>query len=166
MKTSFGLAALVLATLLARSTEARSEKENKADMETMSYNAELKAGFDEAIDRVTAALKDEQFGVISRIDLHSTFKEKLGVDMPSHTILGACNPKLAHKAVSASPEASLMLPCNVTVQQVRENRVMVRIVSPEAVMSGAGLDKDPVIREVGLEADARLKRVANALGEL
>jgi uncharacterized protein (DUF302 family) len=164
MKISFGLAGLVIATLLVGSTEARSEKEKETDMETMSYNAELQVGFDEAIDRVTAALKAEQFGVISRIDLHATFKEKLGVDMPPHTILGACNPKLAHKAVSSSPEASLMLPCNVTVQQVGENRVMVRIVSPEAVMSGAGLDKDPVIREVGLEADARLKRVAKALG--
>jgi len=151
--------------MLAGSTEAKGEKEKEKDMQTMSYNAELQVGFDEAIDQVTAALKDEQFGVISRIDLHSTFKQKLGVDMPPHIILGACNPKLAHKAVSASPEASLMLPCNVTVQQVGENRVMVRIVSPETVMSGAGLDKDPAIREVGLEADAGLKRVAKALGE-
>jgi hypothetical protein len=59
-----------------------------------------------------------------------------------------------------------MLPCNVTVQAVHETRVMVRIVSPVAVMAGAGLDKNPVVREIGLEADARLKRVAKALSQL
>lgn len=132
----------------------------------MTYDAELPLGFDEAIDRVTAALKAEQFGVISRIDLHATFKEKLSVDMPPHTILGACNPKLAHKAVSALPECAIMLPCNVTVQALDDKRVIVRLVRPVAVMAGAALDENPAVREVGLEADARLKRIAQALGQM
>jgi uncharacterized protein (DUF302 family) len=132
-------------------------------MENLSYNAELSTSFDEAIEQVTDALKTEGFGIISRIDMHTTFKEKLDIDMPPHTILGACNPKLAHKAVTAMPEASLMLPCNVTVQQLDDQVAIVRIVSPEVMMAGAGLDDNPDIKEVGTEANVRLKRVANAL---
>ena len=131
-------------------------------METLSYNAELKTGFDEAIEQVTEALKEEGFGIISRIDMHTTFKEKIDKEIPPHTILGACNPGLAHKAVTALPEASLMLPCNVTVQQEGDG-VVVRIVSPEAMMATAGLDDNPAVKEVGEEANVRLLRVAEAL---
>ena len=131
-------------------------------METISYNATLHTGFDEAIETVTAALKEEGFGIISRIDMHTTFKEKIDKDIPPHTILGACNPVLAHKAVTALPEASLMLPCNVTVQQEGDS-VVVRIVSPEAMMEAAGLTDNPIIKEVGEDANIRLKRAADAL---
>ncbi len=132
-------------------------------MDAISYDVELPLEFDEAITQVTEALKAEQFGIISRIDLHVTFKEKLGVDGPPHTILGACNPTLAHKAVSTMPEAAVMLPCNVTIQAAEDKRTIVRIVSAAAVMAGAGLEKDPVVRAVGEEADAKLKRVAQIL---
>jgi uncharacterized protein (DUF302 family) len=131
-------------------------------MEPMSYDAELAMNFDQAIDRVTAALKAEGFGVISRIDMHTTLKEKIDKEIPPHTILGACNPGLAHKAVSTMPEASLMLPCNVTVQQ-EGDVIVIRIVSPEAMMAAAGLSDNPVIKEVGDEANTRLKRVAESL---
>jgi uncharacterized protein (DUF302 family) len=129
----------------------------------MTYDSELSSGFEEAIERVIEALKAEQFGIVSRIDLHATFKEKLGVEMPPHTILGACNPKLAHKAVSSTPEAAVMLPCNVTVQEADAGRTVVRIVNPQEVMAGSGLDRNPAVREVGEEADLRLKRVAESL---
>jgi uncharacterized protein (DUF302 family) len=130
-------------------------------MDPISYNAELNAGFDDAIEQVTAALKAEGFGIISRIDMHTTFKEKIDKDIPPHTILGACNPVLAHKAVTAMAEASLMLPCNVTVQQ-EGDKVVVRIVNPEAIMSSAGLDKNVSVKEVGTEANDRLKRAAES----
>ena len=132
-------------------------------MKKLAYVAELAVGFDETIERVTEALAAEQFGIISRIDLHATFEKKLGVDMPPHTILGACNPKLAHQAVTALPEASLMLPCNVTVQAIDEDHTVVRIVRPKTIMADAGLDENPVVREVGDAADAGLKRVAEGL---
>ena len=131
-------------------------------MEPMSYDAELAMNFDQAIDRVTEALKAEGFGVISRIDMHTTLKEKIDKEIPPHAILGACNPALAHKAVSTMPEASLMLPCNVTVQQ-EGDVIVIRIVSPEAMMAAAGLSDNPVIKEVGDEANTRLKRVAESL---
>ena len=148
---------------LVTSGVVQSETEKQVTMDAMTYNVELSLGFDETIKRVSKELKAEEFGIVSRIDLHTTFKKKLGVDGSPHTILGACNPKLAHKAVSAMPEAAIMLPCNVTVQAAGDKRTIVRIVRPIAVMIGAGLEKNSVVREVGEEADAKLKRVAQAL---
>jgi uncharacterized protein (DUF302 family) len=155
--------ALGAVVLLAATGAAHGESERQVTMNAMTHDVELPVGFNEAINRVTEALKTEQFGIVSRIDLHTTFKEKLGVDGMPHTILGACNPKLAHKAVSAMAEAAVMLPCNVTVQSVGEKLTIVRIVNPAAVMAAAGLEKYPVVREVGEEADAKLKQVAQAL---
>ena len=151
-------AILILAT--GCTTSHLEHKENA--MEPISYNATLDMDFDDAIEEVTQALKNEGFGIISRIDMHTTFKQKIDRDIPPHTILGACNPVLAHKAVTAMPEASLMLPCNVTVQ-AEGDAVVVRIVSPEAMMAAAGMDDNPVLQEVGNEANVRLKRVAYSL---
>lgn len=155
-------AMLVSALLFAGGCAIRIGKTMEAPMQPMSYNAELKMEFDAAIEHVTAALKEEGFGIISRIDMHTTFKEKIDKEIPPHTILGACNPVLAHKAVTAVPEASLMLPCNVTVQQ-EGDVVVVRIANPDMMMSAAGLEDNSVLREVGAEADERLKRVAAKL---
>jgi uncharacterized protein (DUF302 family) len=131
-------------------------------MEEMSYNATLNIGFDEAIQQVTVALKEEGFGIISRIDLHATFKEKIDKEIAPHVILGACNPTLAYTAVTAMPEASLMLPCNVTVQQ-EDDIVAVRITNPVAMVQAAGLDDRQDVKEMAVEADTRLKRVAELL---
>jgi uncharacterized protein (DUF302 family) len=149
--------------ILVTGNVVRSETEKQVTTDAITYNVEMSLGFDEAIIRVLEKLKTEKFGIVSRIDLLTTFKKKLGVDIPPHTILGACNPKLAHKAVSNMPEAAIMLPCNVTVQAAGEKRTIVRIVRPIAVMIGAGLEKNLIVREVGEEADAKLKRVAQAL---
>jgi uncharacterized protein (DUF302 family) len=142
-----------------------SQEKDMTSTNDLAYVAELPCGFDDAIEQVTTALKAEQFGIISRIDLHTTFKEKLGVDMKPHTILGACNPKLAHQAVTARPEASLMLPCNVTVQYVDDQKTIVRIGNPHTFMAISGLDQDKVIRSVGDQANERLQRVAQSLSD-
>ncbi|MEK7381641.1 MAG: DUF302 domain-containing protein [Gemmatimonadota bacterium] len=120
----------------------------------------LKASHHEAIATVTAALKEAGFGVLTRIDLHQAFRDKLGVEHPPHTILGACNPPLAHKAISADPLVGLMLPCNVTVEETAEGAV-VRVVDPEAML-GSGLDAGPTIREVAHDAAVRLRGVLSA----
>lgn len=132
-------------------------------MNEMSFNVELSIPFDQAIERVTEALKTEEFGVLTRIDLHNAFKEKLGETFRPYVILGACNPKLAHKAVSIRPEVGLFLPCNVMVEQLGENRIKVSILNPDSMMQAAGLDSDSTLKEVGAEAGERLKRVAQAL---
>jgi len=131
-------------------------------MSDMAFEVTVNAPYAEAMERVIGALKVEGFGVLTRIDVHDTFKEKLEVDFRNYSILGACNPTLAHKALSNRPDAGLMLPCNVIVEQV-ENGTLVRIVDPASMMQAGGLSGDPSMEEVGSEAGARLRRVADAL---
>ena len=131
-------------------------------MSEMAYEVTIDAPYAEALPRVIEALKEEGFGVLTRIDVHDAFKEKLGVEFRNYSILGACNPPLAHKALSNRPDAGLMLPCNVIVEE-REGGTLVRIVDPAAMMQAGGLAGDPVLQEVGGEAEKRLRRVAEAL---
>ena len=133
-------------------------------MSEMAFEVTVKAPYAEALDRVINALKVEGFGVLTRIDVHDTFKEKLDLDFRNYSILGACNPSLAYKALSNRPDAGLMLPCNVIVEEV-DNGTLVRIVDPAAMMQAGNLAGDPAIDEVGSEAGARLRRVADALGD-
>jgi len=128
----------------------------------MAFEVVVRAPYAEAVDRVVEALKVEGFGVLTRIDVHDTLKEKLDVDFRNYSILGACNPPLAHKALSKRPDAGLMLPCNVIVEEIDEG-TLVRIVDPAAMMQAGGLSGDPVMEEVGAEAGKRLRRVADAL---
>jgi len=131
-------------------------------MSEMAYEVTIDAPYAEALPRVIEALKEEGFGVLTRIDVHDAFKEKLGVEFRNYSILGACNPPLAHKALSNRPDAGLMLPCNVIVEE-SDGGTLVRIVDPAAMMQAGGLAGDPVLQEVGGEAEKRLRRVAEAL---
>ena len=131
-------------------------------MSEMAFEVTVNAPYAETVDRVIDALKEEGFGVLTRIDVHDTLKEKLGVEFRNYSILGACNPPLAHKALSHRPDAGLMLPCNVIVEEVSDGS-LVRIVDPAAMMQAGGLEGDPTMEEVGGDAGARLKRVADVL---
>jgi uncharacterized protein (DUF302 family) len=135
-------------------------------MSDLSLKVELAASFADAIERVTVALKAEGFGVLTRADIHTAFKEKIGKDFRPYVILGACNPALAHEAISSRPEAGLLLPCNVIVEETSPGCCLVRIVNAGEMMRMAGFDADPVLSHVGQEADARLKRVAAQLGSV
>src|SRR5690606_20567519 len=99
----------------------------------LGYTLALPQPYEQALGTVTAALKTQGFGVLTRIDVRATLKEKLGEDFRPYTILGACNPPLAHKALTAAPEIGLLLPCNVTVEQTQPGQSLVRIANP-AVM--------------------------------
>lgn len=131
-------------------------------MTNMAFEVKMTGRYQEALERVIEALKAEGFGVLTRIDVHDTLKEKLGVEFRNYAILGACNPPLAHKALSSRADAGLMLPCNVIVEENDEG-VLVRIVDPAAMMKAGGLAGDPAMEEVGGEAGERLQRVAEAL---
>ena len=103
--------------------------------EDLAYVVELPLGFDESIERVTEALKAEQFSVVSRVDLHTIFEKKLGEKVSPHAILGACNSKLAHQAVTTVPEASLMLPCPLTGNTIEEGRTVVPIGNHQTIIA-------------------------------
>ena len=111
---------------------------------------------------VTEALADQGFGVITRIDMHKTFAEKLGVDFRHYTILGACNPGLAHKAVSDNSEVGLLLPCNVIVEETSDG-TRVQIPDAEKMLAEAGIGKSQSLDELAKDAGARLSKVAEAL---
>jgi uncharacterized protein (DUF302 family) len=111
--------------------------------------------FDEALERLPALLKAEGFGVLTQIDVQATLKEKLGVEVRPHRILGACNPALAHRALSAMPAVAVMLPCNVTLQERDDGSVIVRAVDPMQTIAAA----DPALAEIAGEVRARLGRV-------
>ena len=130
--------------------------------DSTGFEIELGVGYEEAVERVTEALAKEGFGVLTRIDIHKAFKEKIDVDFRPYSILGACNPKLAHKALSKRPEAGLLLPCNVTVEADGAG-ALVRIIDPDEMMKAGGMDADATLAEVGREARERLARVAAAL---
>jgi uncharacterized protein (DUF302 family) len=127
----------------------------------IGLNVHLNADFGTAVEEVTAALKAEGFGVLTEIDVKQTFKKKLDVDFRPYTILGACNPPLAYRALTAAPEVGLLLPCNVVVAGA-ESGTDVSLVDPLGMLGVVGR---PELEPVAEEARARLERVANALKE-
>ena len=127
---------------------------------SIGTTVKLSTDFDSALARVTAALKTEGFGVLTEIDVKQTLKQKLGVDFRPYKILGACNPPLAYRALTAAPESGLLLPCNVTVSQIEDGLIQVMIVDPQAMLS---IVSNPELRSIAEEAQARLERVAAAL---
>jgi len=132
-------------------------------MNDLAYEIKLDLPYEQAVERVQEALKAEGFGVLTRIDVHDAFREKLGVEFRRYVILGACNPALAHRVLSTRPDAGMMLPCNVTVEEDNRGGSLVRVVRADTMMAAGGLDSDPLIAEVGGEAGARLARVAESL---
>ncbi len=128
----------------------------------LGVHVQLKAPYEVALERTKAALKAEGFGVLTEIDVQETLKKKLGVDFRRYIILGACNPPLAHRALSADLDVGLLLPCNVTVYETAEGGSVVGLVSPVAM---AGLFTDPTFTAISAEAQQRLERVAAALKE-
>lgn len=131
----------------------------------IGFEVKINQPYEEALERVIAALKDEGFGVLTRIDVKATLKEKLDEDFRPYMILGACNPPLAHRALSTDAVVGLMLPCNVTVESTQDGYSMVRIANPELMMTIGSLDENDSVRDVANEARVRLERVARALLE-
>lgn len=129
----------------------------------MAYNSlkkTLDLPVDEADTRVREELKKEGFGVLTEIDVKSTLKEKLDVDFRPYRILGACNPSLAHQALSAETDIGLLLPCNVVVYEGENGTSVVSMLDPVVQLGAAGrADMEPLAREVR----ARMQRVLEAL---
>jgi uncharacterized protein (DUF302 family) len=112
--------------------------------------------YDAAVERTTAALKAEGFGVLTTIDMQQALKEKIGRDIPRYTILGACNPGLASRALDAEPEIGLLLPCNVLVYERPDGGTVVAAMAPLSALGVVG--DNPALTDVAKEADERLRR--------
>lgn len=128
--------------------------------EAVGMHATLQTDFAAAEHQVREALKAEGFGVLTEIDVKTTLKKKLDVDFRPYKILGACNPALAHRALSAVPDVGMLLPCNVTLAQEADGGILVSVVDPEAML---GVVDDPALSEVACDAKERLQRVVASL---
>jgi len=126
----------------------------------LGIQVRLNTSYEEAIERATAALKEQGFGVLTEIDVKATLKEKLNVDFKKYKILGACNPPLAYRALTAAPEVGLLLPCNVIVYEDEAGGAVVTLTDPMSMV--AFLD-NPALQPVAEEARSRLEKVAQAL---
>ncbi|GGW94075.1 MULTISPECIES: DUF302 domain-containing protein [Salegentibacter] len=129
----------------------------------MSYyfNTTLKEkNFDKAIETVTAALKEEGFGVLTEIDVKETLKKKIDVDFKKYRILGACNPEFAHKALKSEDKIGVFLPCNVIVEENDNGEIEVSAVDPISSMQAA---KNDSLEEIATEVQQKLKKIINSL---
>jgi uncharacterized protein (DUF302 family) len=115
--------------------------------------------YDQAIGKVTAELKKEGFGILTTIDVKDTLKKKIDVDFKKYTILGACNPPLAHRALQTEEEIGLLLPCNVTVYE-KENKSVISIFDP-ALMSK--VVENEKLNPIADEVREKLQRVFKAI---
>ena len=125
-------------------------------MAELGLKRDLSYGFDEALARVPEALKSEGFGVLTEIDVQDTLKRKLGVEFRRYRILGACNPPLAHKALSANLDVGLMLPCNLIVYEGDNGKAVVVAVDPLRTIAA---QEEPAVREVAATVADKLARV-------
>lgn len=128
-------------------------------MAEIGFQSTLSLPYETVLEKVTEALKAEGFGILTSIDVKETMKKKLDVDFRKYTILGACNPPLAYKALTARLDVGLLLPCNVIVFE-ESNMTVVNIIDP---MSMTNFIQDPVLDAVAEEARKRLKRVSEAI---
>ena len=129
-------------------------------MSNFGFGKIVELGFEEAIEEVTQALAKEGFGILTVIDVQATLKAKLDKDMRPYRILGACNPALAHQAITAVPDIGLLLPCNVLVHEDDEGQVHVDFMDPGAVM---GLVDDPRVIPLAAEVKQKLEVVLASL---
>ena len=130
------------------------------DYGTYGFGRKVDLPYDEAIERIKAALKTVGFGVLTEINAKQTLKDKLGVDFRRYVILGACNPPLAHKALSADLDVGLLLPCNVVVYEEGAGSV-IRVMDPVAVL---GMAKIEALEPLAADVRGRLERALESLG--
>ena len=128
----------------------------------MKYYLEktIDCSFDDAVEKVTEELKKEGFGVLTEIDVAATMKQKLDVDFRKYTILGACNPSFAYKALQAEDKIGAMLPCNVIVQHVSDTQTEIAAVNPVASMQSV---QNEQVSEIAKEIRSKLEKVIHSL---
>ncbi len=123
-------------------------------MADYGFSKTIDVPYEAAIEKVTAALKEEGFGVLTTIDVKETLKKKLDVDFRKYIILGACNPSLAYQTLQAEIEIGLLLPCNVIVYENDEGKSVVSAIDPIAMVS---MVDNPALKEIAKEVSVKLR---------
>ncbi|MGV7223309.1 MAG: DUF302 domain-containing protein [Nitrospinales bacterium] len=123
------------------------------------FTKEIDASFEETLEKATNELKKEGFGILSQIDVANKFKEKLGIDFKKYTILGACNPLSAHKAILVEENIGLMLPCNVIIYE-RQHKIVVSIIKPTVAMKMIG---NVELEQIASTIEKKLKKVFDSI---
>src|SRR5215471_14871099 len=134
----------------------------QALVRTYGFGTVVNLSYDQALERTRGSLKEQGFGVLTEIDVKATMKAKLDADFRPYTILGACNPPLAHRALSADLGLGLLLPCNVIVYDAGDGTSTVEALDPEAALGIIG--GDPAVAAVAREAKTKLRAAIDALG--
>ena len=129
-------------------------------MTSHTFAAAVSESIEQVRPRLEAALRDEGFGVLTEIDVAATLKARLGLERPPYLILGACNPRLAYRALEIDPSIGALLPCNVVLRESNSSGTIVEILDPEAALGIAG---SPGIAPIAIEAAERLRRVLDAV---
>jgi uncharacterized protein (DUF302 family) len=127
----------------------------------LGFEVKMNQPFDQAVESVTAALKTQGFGVLTRIDVQATFKEKLNADFRPYVILGACNPPLAHQALTTDPWIGLLLPCNVTIEATEDSSSLVHLTDPGVLINLS--EKADEMKELASLGHQKMTAVAAAL---
>lgn len=136
-----------------------SDKTESMERIEYGYGRSVDLPFQRAIERITETLKEEGFGVLSRIDVHEKLKEKLGVDFENYVILGACNPPIAYQSLQAEPNLGLLLPCNVVVYE-NKGRTVVAAIDAKKMLSIVG---NPALEEAADQVNGKLHRAVDKL---
>jgi len=131
-----------------------------SDLSKYSFGGETALGFDEAVSKVTEALKNEGFGVLTEIDAQKVLKEKLDLDRKPYKILGACNPQFAHRAIEIEPQLGTLLPCNVLVYETEDGGVVVSAMNPVSALS---MVENPQMEEIANEVSKRVRAALESL---
>jgi uncharacterized protein (DUF302 family) len=132
------------------------------EMKEYAFSTILNTSYEEAISRVTDALKEEGFGVLTEIDVKETLKKKLGVDFRKYVILGACNPPYAHRTLQADLDVGLLLPCNVIVYETDDKKACISAFNP---ISALEIMKSDVLRKIAEEVSEKLKKVIDRIAK-
>jgi uncharacterized protein (DUF302 family) len=123
-----------------------------------AFTTVLNTSYEDAISKITDALKEEGFGVLTEIDVKATLKKKLGIDFRKYMILGACNPPYAHRTLQADLDVGLLLPCNVIVYETDDRKAYVSALNP---VSALEVIKNEELRKIAEEVSEKLERVVN-----
>ena len=142
--------------------DARNEEVFMEKIKEYAFSTALDTSYEDAVSRVTDALKEEGFGVLTEIDVKSTLKKKLGVDFRKYVILGACNPPYAHRTLQADLDVGLLLPCNVIVYETDDKKAYVSAFNP---VSALEVIKSDELKKIAEEVSGKLKRVLDKVAK-